>query len=322
VKAALELGFLDLDTAPHYGLGLSETRLGRAVAMHGGGRPVRLWSKVGRVMKPHAEVTAEEGPRAERGNMPGAPGCIFPDSPTDVTPVLDYTGEGVKRSHADSLKRLGAAAVEGLRVHDAEDEERFAQAMAPGGGIDALVWVVLYGHSTPGGVLHHSIGHMPHSTKYSTYKMSVVVMRNGAQPSTLNPQPSTLNPQPSQPSTDEPCVWVELRGKGMIKSVSLGMNDPAYVMRMITGKPAGTFDSIMSAGAWNLIDQDGYELMLECQKRGIKVHNAGIFASGLLVGKGRIPLFTFHVILQGKTKHIQLKTARWGPCNQSSDTWE
>ena len=45
----------------------------------------------------------------------------------------------MRRSHADSLKRLGAAAVEGLRVHDAEDEERFAQAMAPGGGIDALV---------------------------------------------------------------------------------------------------------------------------------------------------------------------------------------
>lgn len=139
VKAALELGFLDLDTAPHYGLGLSETRLGRAVAAHGGGRPVRLWSKVGRVMKPHAEVTEEEEPRVERGNMPGNAGCIFPDSPADVTPVLDYTGEGVSRSHADSLKRLNAAAVHGLRVHDAEDEERVAQAMAPGGGIDKLV---------------------------------------------------------------------------------------------------------------------------------------------------------------------------------------
>jgi D-threo-aldose 1-dehydrogenase len=168
IKAALELGFLDLDTAPHYGLGLSEARLGRAVAAHGGGRAVRLWSKVGRVMKPHAEVTAEDEPRAERGNMPGAAGCIFPDSPTDVTPVLDYTGPGVRRSHADSLRRLGAATVHGLRVHDAEDEERFAQAMAPGGGIDALV---------------------------------------------------------------------ELRSQGAITCVSLGMNDPKYVMRMITVGP-------------------------------------------------------------------------------------
>lgn len=215
VKTALELGFLDLDTAPHYGLGLSELRLGRAVALHGGGRPVRLWSKVGRVMKPHAEVTAADEPFVERGNMPGNPGCIFPDSPSDVTPVLDYTGDGVRRSHGDSLRRLGVASLEGLRVHDAEDEARFAQAMAPGGGIDALV---------------------------------------------------------------------ELRDAGVIKSVSLGMNDATYVLRMITGKPPGTFDSIMSAGAWNLIDQDGYELLVECQNRGIKVHNAGIFASGLLVG--------------------------------------
>ena len=43
----LDIGFLDLDTAPHYGLGLSETRTGRAVALHGGGRPVRLWTKAG-----------------------------------------------------------------------------------------------------------------------------------------------------------------------------------------------------------------------------------------------------------------------------------
>merc|ERR1712113_1120286 len=38
------------------------------------------------------------------------------------------------------------------------------------------------------------------------------------------------------------------------------------------------------AGCWNLIDQDGYELLLQCQKKGIKVTNVGIFASGLLVG--------------------------------------
>jgi|TARA_B100001142_G_scaffold313867_2_gene350788 D-threo-aldose 1-dehydrogenase len=62
------------------------------------------------------------------------------------------------------------------------------------------------------------------------------------------------------------------------------MNDPAYTMRMIRGKPRGTFDSIMLAGAWNLLDQDGFEVLLECQRRDIKVHVAGIFASGILVG--------------------------------------
>ena len=59
--------------------------------------------------------------------MPGHPGCIFPDAPTDVTPVLDYSAEGVRRSHADSLRRLGIVpAIFGLRVHDAEDAARFA----------------------------------------------------------------------------------------------------------------------------------------------------------------------------------------------------
>jgi hypothetical protein len=77
---------------------------------------------------------------------------------------------------------------------------------------------------------------------------------------------------------------VEMRESGIIEAVSLGMNDPHYVKRMLLEKPNGTFDSVMSAGAWNLIDQDGLELMLLCQSRGVKIHNAGIFASGLLVG--------------------------------------
>ena len=36
VKTALELGFRDFDTAPHYGLGLSERRLGAALEKHAG----------------------------------------------------------------------------------------------------------------------------------------------------------------------------------------------------------------------------------------------------------------------------------------------
>ena len=50
---------------------------------------------------------------------------------------------------------------------------------------------------------------------------------------------------------------VALRDAGTINNVSLGLNNPEYVLRMLRGKPDGTFNSIMSAGAWNLIDQDG-----------------------------------------------------------------
>ena len=50
--------------------------------------------------------------------------------------------------------------------------------------------------------------------------------------------------------------------------------------------------------------QDAAELLVVCQERGIRVHNAGIFASGLLVGGdtykyGPAP------------PHMVLKTKQW-----------
>lgn len=77
---------------------------------------------------------------------------------------------------------------------------------------------------------------------------------------------------------------MHMRNQGIIKNVSLGMNDSTYALQILKGKPDNTFDSVMLAGSWNLMDQGGLELLSECQRRGIKVHNAGIFASGLLVG--------------------------------------
>ena len=41
------------------------------------------------MLKPHSEVGVDDA--VERGNMPGAAGCIFPEAPTDVSPVLDYS---------------------------------------------------------------------------------------------------------------------------------------------------------------------------------------------------------------------------------------
>jgi D-threo-aldose 1-dehydrogenase len=64
---------------------------------------------------------------------------------------------------------------------------------------------------------------------------------------------------------------VELRRRGLIKEVSLGMNDPAAILKVIRAFPPGTVDSVMVAGAWNLIDQDAAELLLECQILGIRV---------------------------------------------------
>ena len=58
----------------------------------------------------------------------------------------------------------------------------------------------------------------------------------------------------------------------------------ADILRLLREAPAGTFNSALLAGGWNLLNQDSYEVMLEAQARGVAIHNAGIWATGLLVG--------------------------------------
>ena len=43
--------------------------------------------------------------QVEEGNLPEN-GSIFPDSPTDVAPVYDYTAAGAKQSYLDSMRRI------------------------------------------------------------------------------------------------------------------------------------------------------------------------------------------------------------------------
>ena len=73
-----------------------------------------------------------------------------------------------------------------------------------------------------------------------------------------------------------------LRTAGLIKEVSLGMNSVGYnevgedraanVLRLIKGAPIGTFDSALHAYGYNLFNQDGVEILQECEARGIAVH--------------------------------------------------
>jgi len=77
---------------------------------------------------------------------------------------------------------------------------------------------------------------------------------------------------------------VQMRKEGLIKHVSLGMNKADYLLKYIRKYPVGTFDNILVAGCWNLLDQSGYELLSLCQTQRISVTLAGIFGSGLLWG--------------------------------------
>jgi D-threo-aldose 1-dehydrogenase len=107
VDAAWEQGTRYFDTAPFYGAGLSEMRLGKALAKHKRDEYV-LSTKVGRLILDEIETgTPDFG---EKGGLFefGRPNRI----------VYDYTADGARRSIEDSLKRLGVDHVDFVWIHD------------------------------------------------------------------------------------------------------------------------------------------------------------------------------------------------------------
>ncbi len=101
VRDALKLGINYIDTAPLYGHGKSETRLGLALA--GVARDSFVLStKVGRLLVP------TQGP---------AESLWFKSLPA-LEPVFDFSYEAVRRSLASSLERLKLGQADLLHLHD------------------------------------------------------------------------------------------------------------------------------------------------------------------------------------------------------------
>ncbi len=103
VDAAWDLGIRYFDTAPHYGLGLSERRLGAALAPRPRDAYV-LSSKVGRLLEPVRVVAGldEEGYAV----------------PATHRRVWDFSRDGIRRSLTESLERLGLDRVDIVYLHD------------------------------------------------------------------------------------------------------------------------------------------------------------------------------------------------------------
>ncbi|MFD0470474.1 aldo/keto reductase [Nonomuraea thailandensis] len=104
VDAAWESGVRLYDTAPHYGLGLSERRLGAALAGRSG---YLLSTKVGRLLRPKASGDGRDDD-------------VF-DVAGDLERVWDFSAAGVRASLDDSLVRLGLPAVDIALIHDPDD---------------------------------------------------------------------------------------------------------------------------------------------------------------------------------------------------------
>ena len=112
VHAAWQQGIRFFDTAPQYGHGLSEVRLGRALASLPRAE-LTLASKVGRVLV---------------APMPGAvrPRSSFVDIPP-ADPVFDFSRDGVLRSFDELLARLGVDRLDIVHVHEPDDFEHEAR---------------------------------------------------------------------------------------------------------------------------------------------------------------------------------------------------
>jgi D-threo-aldose 1-dehydrogenase len=105
VDAAWEAGIRYFDTAPHYGLGLSERRLGAALARRDRGDYV-VSTKVGRLLVENPTPTGSD-------LLSG--GFAVTD---ELTRHRDYSPDGVKRSLEESLTRLGLDRVDIVLIHD------------------------------------------------------------------------------------------------------------------------------------------------------------------------------------------------------------
>ena len=104
IHTALDNGVNYFDTAPLYGHGLAEERLGRILKTVT--KPFVLETKVGRVLN-----------WVEKAD----PVPWFPDADPHMQPVFDYSADGIRRSLDESLKRLGVDHIDIALMHEAEN---------------------------------------------------------------------------------------------------------------------------------------------------------------------------------------------------------
>ena len=107
VRRALDLGINYFDTAPIYGFGKSEIRLGRELAKCTRDSIV-VATKVGYTL------VADDGKPDEK---------VFHrfDNVPPLHPIFDYSYDGIMRTFAGSLERLNLSYVDILNIHDPDD---------------------------------------------------------------------------------------------------------------------------------------------------------------------------------------------------------
>ncbi|MFN8523957.1 MAG: aldo/keto reductase [Chloroflexota bacterium] len=114
LRRAFELGVRFFDTAPLYGFGLAEERLGRFLRTVPRDDVV-VATKVGRLLR--ADAPPDPRRATDPATWAGAPALNW---------VFDFSYDGVMRSLEESLARLGTDRVDVLHIHDPDDHEEQA----------------------------------------------------------------------------------------------------------------------------------------------------------------------------------------------------
>lgn len=105
VRAAWDAGIRYFDTAPHYGFGLSEKRVGAALAQVDPDETAIVSTKVGRRLDP---VPGKDLTQLRQGFV----------SPEPVESVFDYSYDAIMRSYEASRERLRRDRIDILYAHD------------------------------------------------------------------------------------------------------------------------------------------------------------------------------------------------------------
>jgi len=122
IDHAWRIGIRYFDTAPLYGYGNAERRLGAALR----GRPrdeFVVSSKVGRVLVPAELVPG--GADVDRQADRGVEDAFYKGTPP-LRVVFDYTADGIRRSLEASLERLGLERIDIVYIHDPDEHWQVA----------------------------------------------------------------------------------------------------------------------------------------------------------------------------------------------------
>ncbi|WP_370931454.1 aldo/keto reductase [Bartonella sp. DGB1] len=125
---AYDKGINYFDTAPYYGFGLSERRLGNSLR----GKDFIISTKVGRLLKPI--VGYNKGIIERHGFM----------SPMPFEPIYDYSYDAIMKSWEESIQRLGLDKIDILYIHDigklthADKADYYFEQLTKGRGFAAL----------------------------------------------------------------------------------------------------------------------------------------------------------------------------------------